>query len=66
MPYLKVNGIKLFYEVKGNPDCKETVAFFNGVMASTSSWAYQVPVFEKLGYRIILHDFKGQTLSDKP
>ncbi|MDF2673550.1 MAG: putative hydrolase or acyltransferase of alpha/beta superfamily [Clostridiales bacterium] len=66
MPYFNVNGIRLFYEVKGNPEGKETVAFFNGVMASTGSWAYQVPVFEKLGYRIILHDFKGQTMSDKP
>lgn len=44
MPYFEVNGIKLFYVEKGNPDGKETVAFFNGVMASTGSWAYQVPV----------------------
>lgn len=66
MSFFKINGIKLFYEIKGNPDGNETVAFFNGVMASTSSWAYQVPIFEKLGYRIILHDFKGQTMSDKP
>lgn len=66
MSNFEVNGINLFYEVKGNPDGKETVAFFNGVMASTGSWAYQVPVFEKLGFRIILHDFKGQTMSDKP
>lgn len=66
MPYFIVNGIKLFYEEKGNPDGAETVAFMNGVMASTNSWAYQIPVFEKLGFRIILHDFKGQTMSDKP
>jgi 3-oxoadipate enol-lactonase len=66
MSYFEVKDIKLFYEVKGNPDGKETIAFFNGVMASASSWAYQIPVFEKLGYRIILHDFKGQTMSDKP
>lgn len=66
MPYFEVNGIKLFYEVKGNSDAKETVAFFNGVMASASSWANQVPVFEKLKFRIILHDFKGQIMSDKP
>jgi 3-oxoadipate enol-lactonase len=66
MSYFEINGIKLFYEVKGNPEGRETVAFMNGVMASTSSWAYQVPVFERLGFRIILHDFKGQTMSDKP
>ncbi|MGE5632469.1 MAG: alpha/beta fold hydrolase [Caulobacteraceae bacterium] len=66
MSYFTVNGIKLFYEEKGNHDGNETIAFMNGVMASTSSWAYQVPAFEKLGFRIILHDFKGQSKSDKP
>ena len=35
-------------------------------MASTSSWVFQVPIFEKIGYRIILHDFRGQLKSDKP
>jgi len=35
-------------------------------MASANSGFLQWPVFEKLGYKIILHDFKGQTLSDKP
>lgn len=66
MSYFLVNGVKLFYEEKGNHDGAETVAFMNGVMASTNSWVNQVPVFEKLGFRIILHDFKGQTMSDKP
>lgn len=66
MAYFTVNGVKLYYEVKGDPNGTETVAFMNGVMASASSWAFQTPVFEKAGFRIILHDFKGQTLSDKP
>lgn len=60
------DGIKLYYEVKGNQEGKETVVFLNGVMASTNSWSYQVPVFEKMGYKIILHDFRGQMRSDKP
>lgn len=66
MSEFKVNGVKLFYEEKGDPNGKETVAFLNGVMASTSSWSLMYPVFEKLGFRIILHDFKGQLKSDKP
>lgn len=66
MAEFKVNGTTLFYEVLGNPDGKETIAFLNGVMASTSSWMMLTPVFEKLGFRIILHDFKGQLKSDKP
>lgn len=66
MAELQVNGVNLYYEVKGDPEGKETIAFFNGVMASTSSWALLYPVFERMGFRIILHDFKGQLKSDKP
>lgn len=66
MAYVKVNGINLFYELKGNLEAEEAVLFLNGVMASTSSWAYQVPVFEKMGFKILLHDFRGQLKSDKP
>ena len=66
MSYLKVNDTNIFYQVKGNPNGKETIAFLNGVMASTSSWKYLYPIFEKLDFRIILHDFKGQLKSDKP
>ena len=66
MSHLSINGVNLFYELKGNLEADETVAFFNGVMASTSSWAFQVPVFEKLGFKILLHDFKGQLMSEKP
>jgi 3-oxoadipate enol-lactonase len=65
MPMLEVNNVKIYYEVK-NKSGQETVAFFNGVAASVAGWALQVSVFEKLGYKIILHDFKGQLLSDKP
>lgn len=59
------NGVDLFYEVKGC-DNGEAVAFFNGVMASTNSWYGCIPPLEKLGYKCILHDFKGQMRSDKP
>ena len=66
MAEFQVNGTTLFYEVLGNPEGKETIAFLNGVMASTSSWMMLTPIFEKLGFRIILHDFKGQLKSGKP
>jgi 3-oxoadipate enol-lactonase len=65
MPILEVNKVKIYYEVK-NETGNEVVAFFNGVAASIASWVFQVPMFEKLGYKIILHDFKGQLMSDKP
>ncbi len=66
MPYFNHNELSLFYEIKGDPNSEKVVAFFNGVMASTNSWVNQIPVFEKLGFKIILHDFKGQLKSDKP
>lgn len=65
MPLLEINKVKIYYEVK-NKNGKENVAFFNGVAASVANWAFQVPVFEKMGCKIILHDFKGQVMSDKP
>ena len=58
-------GVGLYYEVL-NPEAEKTVAFFNGVMASTSSWGYQSSLFARMGYRVVLHDFKGQLLSEKP
>lgn len=66
MPNLKVKNVNLYYELLGNADSKETVVFFNGVMASVNSWINQVPLFEKFDFKILLHDFKGQLMSDKP
>ena len=59
-------GVRLFYEERGNPEGKIVVGFLNGVMASTNSWDLITPIFEKAGCRIILHDFMGQLKSDKP
>ncbi len=53
------HGVKL-------PAPGDTVVFLNGVMASYGSWRGMVPAFRKAGYRILLHDFRGQLLSAKP
>lgn len=66
MSYFEIGGNKLYYEVHGDPEGKETIAFLNGVMASASSWSLLWPVFEQAGFRIIVHDFKGQLKSSKP
>jgi len=63
---VNINGNDIFYELRGSENAKETVAFFNGVMASANSWGYQAALFEKMGYRVLLHDFKGQLKSGKP
>lgn len=66
MPYVQLSTHRLYYELHGNKDANETVAFFNGVMTSTASWATYSPLFEKLDFQVLLHDFKGQVQSDKP
>lgn len=66
MSTFNVGGVNLFYEVKGDINSKSAVAFLNGVMATTNSWDLITPIFEKLGFKVILHDFKGQLKSDKP
>ena len=66
MPTRNIHNCNLFYEDLGNRNAKETIAFLNGVMASTNSWEkIYLPAIEK-GYRVILHDFMGQMKSDKP
>lgn len=66
MEFKTSNGIKLYYEIHGDEKGKEAVAFLNGVMASTNSWGLIEEPFKKAGFKIILHDFKGQLKSDKP
>lgn len=66
MSYFKYGKINLYYEERGNLSSEKVVVFLNGVMASTNSWVNQISLFEKLDFRIVLHDFKGQLLSDKP
>ncbi len=66
MAILSIDGSSIYYEVKGDIASNKTIAFFNGVMASTSSWEMYWPTFKKLGYKVIVHDFLGQLKSDKP
>lgn len=66
MAMFEHEGNRFYYEVRGDENAQSAVAFFNGVMASTNSWDYITPIFEKLGFKVICHDFKGQLKSDKP
>ncbi|THB66008.1 MAG: alpha/beta hydrolase [Gammaproteobacteria bacterium] len=63
MPYLENDNEKIYYEMTGEGE--EIIVFLNGVMMSTESWVFQVPVFSRK-YRILLHDFRGQGRSSKP
>jgi 3-oxoadipate enol-lactonase len=66
MPHVSRDGVSIYYEYKEAEGSGETVAFLNGVMASTSSWGYYVNPLLKAGYNVLLHDFRGQLASDKP
>ncbi len=63
MPVLDVGGVRIYYETHGSG---EPVVFLNGIFMNTASWAYQSSHLAKLGYRVVLHDMRGQWNSDKP
>lgn len=62
MSKMRVNGVQIYYEEHGRG---EPVALINGIMQNTAGWAFQTPVLAR-GYRVILHDLRGQGQSDKP
>lgn len=66
MSLFNVDGVNLYYEDRGRKDSENCIVFFNGAMSATQSWELVYPIFEKLGWRVVLHDFKGQLKSDKP
>jgi 3-oxoadipate enol-lactonase len=62
MPAAEINGLSIHYDLFGEG---EPVVFLNGVMMTTQSWVLQTSLFRQR-YRCLLHDFRGQLLSDKP
>lgn len=57
-----INSVELFYKVIGEG---EPVAFLNGVLMTADAWAQQTSVLGRR-YRCILHDCRGQLMSEKP
>lgn len=62
MPTLTVNGVELYYELHGEGD--QVLVLNNGVIASTATWAYQLPALTP-HYRVLLYDMRGQGQSQK-
>lgn len=58
-----IDGVTFGYDMRG--EGQETIAFLNGIAMSVDHW---MPIAEALSsdYRCLLHDFRGQLLSDKP
>ncbi|WP_133557918.1 alpha/beta fold hydrolase [Algoriphagus boseongensis] len=61
MPTIEVNGVKLFYEDKGQGE--ETLVFSHGLLWSHKMFADQVEVLSK-NYRVIAYDHRGQGQSE--
>ena len=62
MPTARIRGLEIHYDLLGEG---KPVAFLNGVMMTTRSWVLQSSFFRRR-YRCLLHDFRGQLLSEKP
>ena len=62
MPTEELNGIRIHYDIVGEG---EPLLFLNGVMMTAQSWVLQTSLFRQR-YQCVLHDFRGQLLSEKP
>lgn len=62
MATITVNNTELYYELHGTG--ADVLVLNNGVIASTRSWAYQLPAFTE-HFRVLLYDMRGQGQSQK-
>ena len=66
MPIAQIRGLRIHYDLLGPPGGDgEPVALLNGVMMTGQSWVFQTSALRRRR-RCLLHDFRGQLLSDKP
>ena len=65
MAEIKVNGVKLYYELRGDEN-KPVLVLNNGIiMNAAASWVFQTKVLSA-HYRLLQHDCRGQGQSDHP
>ena len=64
MPFVEVNNIQLYYELHGSPE-KETVVLSNGILMSTASWNFQIPLLSR-HFQVLVYDCRGMWQSDHP
>ena len=65
MPKVQANGIDIYYEQHGWDQPGDVLVLSNGVLMSTSSWAYQTPVLSR-HTRLLLYDCRGMWQSEHP
>jgi len=59
-----VHGTGIEYAVEGNGP--ETVALLNGIAMTIAHWKPVAARLVAAGYRVVMHDLRGQLLSDRP
>jgi 3-oxoadipate enol-lactonase len=64
MPRIDANGVELYYELHG-PEGADVLVLSNGILMSTGSWGYQLPVFSRY-LRVLLYDCRGMWQSAHP
>ena len=64
MPFQKVNGINLYYELHG-PEKADVIVLSNGIFMSSASWGYQVADLKK-HFRVLVYDCRGMWQSEHP
>lgn len=56
------DGIRLFYQTNFTMDefdpSRPVIVFIYGLLCSHHHFKYQIPYFEKMGYQILLHDYR--------
>jgi pimeloyl-ACP methyl ester carboxylesterase len=64
MPKVTANGVELYYELHG-PALADVLVLSNGILMSTASWGYQLPVLSRY-LRVLLYDCRGMWQSAHP
>lgn len=64
MPRATIDGTGIEYAVEGTGP--ETVALLNGIAMTIAHWKPVAARLVAAGYRVLMHDMRGQLLSDRP
>ena len=52
------DGIKIAYSTAKDSPSSDAILFNYGLVCSKNHWKYQIPFFEKRGFKCILHDYR--------
>ena len=65
MPFQKIHGIEIYYEIHGQDTGKEPIVLLHHGMGCAKTWKEIYPELVYRGYRVILYDRRGFGKSEK-